>query len=486
MVATPARFSQGSASGVGESLLPSLKRVLTAAGYEPEVLDEVRRLGQFLPAEEVVAAAEGVRRGPVRLATLVRLLALGATVSRAQARRALHPLSLEDLASAGIVEADGPGVRAPVRVLAYEGLLLIGDRVEIESRDMVRALYGASSTNSAALTPRDPARSMLDIGTGSGVQALLASRHCEHVVGIDVNPRAIEFARNNAQMNCVANATWHVGDYFEPVDGERFDLIVGNPPYVVSPDRDFTYRDSDRDGDELMAGLCRDVSEHLEEGGLGILVCEWPHATEADWAAAPRRWTTAGGCDSIVVCGSTNDPFDHALGWNRPPNRRLAPAELNRVITRWHTHCRQTGIGAISSGVVVLRRRERGRRWSLVARVDARQGDHAARQVHRIIAGNDVLAESDLLDRRFAVPEGLRISQPLERRDSAWVTRAAHASAPGELGVTAAIDPATLDAVFRCNGAKTLGELVAGDPRCGQVEVAVRELLSRGLLDVVA
>jgi hypothetical protein len=96
-----------------------------------------------------------------------------------------------------------------------------------------------------------------------------------------------------------------------------------------------------------------------------------------------------------------------------------------------------------------------------------------------------VLAETDLLGPRFAVPEGLRVSQPLERRDSAWVTRAAHASVPGELGVTAAIDPAGLDAIFRCNGVKSLGELVDGDPQRPQAEAAVTELLAGGLLDVV-
>src|SRR5438270_327403 len=76
----------------------------------------------------------------------------------------------------------------------------------------------------------------LDVGTGSGVQALLAARHAREVVATDVNPRALAYAELNAALNGFTNLECRAGSMFEPVAGETFDLITCNAPFVVSPE----------------------------------------------------------------------------------------------------------------------------------------------------------------------------------------------------------------------------------------------------------
>lgn len=73
---------------------------------------------------------------------------------------------------------------------------------------------------------------VLDLGTGSGVLAIAAASQAAKVVAVDSNPAAVECARTNAEINGVADRIdVRLGDLFGPVAGERFDLILCNPPY---------------------------------------------------------------------------------------------------------------------------------------------------------------------------------------------------------------------------------------------------------------
>ncbi|AHF81343.1 HemK2/MTQ2 family protein methyltransferase [Thermococcus paralvinellae] len=71
----------------------------------------------------------------------------------------------------------------------------------------------------------------LDIGTGTGIIALLMAKKAEYVLGVDVNPIAIELAKENAKINEIKNVEFRVSDLFENVEG-KFDVITFNPPYL--------------------------------------------------------------------------------------------------------------------------------------------------------------------------------------------------------------------------------------------------------------
>jgi release factor glutamine methyltransferase len=89
-----------------------------------------------------------------------------------------------------------------------------------------------------ARLPRDRGLRVLDLATGSGAIALAIAheRPRATVVGSDVNEAAIDVARRNGMSFRLGNVEFVVGHWFEPVTGQRFDLIVSNPPYIAEGD----------------------------------------------------------------------------------------------------------------------------------------------------------------------------------------------------------------------------------------------------------
>src|SRR5262249_13783341 len=150
------------------------------------------------------------------------------------------------------------------------------------------------------------------------------------------------------------------GDGFAAVDDERFDLVVSNPPYVISPDATYAYRDSGLAGDELCRRLVRAAPSFLAEGGFAHFLVSWPHA--GDWAAPLREWVRACGCDAWLLHFGTQDPLSHAASWLRPLGE-VDRREHEAALDRWLRYLDELGIHAIGYGAVTLRRRSTGRNW---------------------------------------------------------------------------------------------------------------------------
>jgi release factor glutamine methyltransferase len=119
---------------------------------------------------------------------------------------------------------------------------------------------------------------VLDLCTGSGVLAIAAARAgASHVTGVDVSRRAVLAARVNARINGVRVRALR-GDLFAPVRGERFDLIVSNPPYIPSADDELPNRgprrslDAGTNGRAFLDRICASARDHLNPGGAVLLI----------------------------------------------------------------------------------------------------------------------------------------------------------------------------------------------------------------------
>lgn len=149
---------------------------------------------------------------------------------------------------------------------------------------------------------------VLDLGTGSGAIALALARERPEwgVIGIDIDPAAIAVAARNAARNGVGNAHFVTGDWFAPVVGRRFDVIVSNPPYIPEDDPclqgiGLRYEPrralaSGSDGLDALRVVVAGAASHLVPKGL--LACE--HGAEQ---GAPVRelFLRAGFC-AVVTC----------------------------------------------------------------------------------------------------------------------------------------------------------------------------------------
>ena len=112
---------------------------------------------------------------------------------------------------------------------------------------------------------------VLDMGTGSGVCAVFAAKYARRVVAVDINAAAVRCAGINALLNHLEQKIdVRHGDLFAPVAGERFDLILFNPPFVQAApqdDRDRAWRSKDV-AERFAAGL----GAHLRPGGSALVL----------------------------------------------------------------------------------------------------------------------------------------------------------------------------------------------------------------------
>lgn len=112
---------------------------------------------------------------------------------------------------------------------------------------------------------------VLDMGTGSGICSVFAARHADRVVAVNVNPAAVRCARINALLNQVeqrVDARW--GDLFDAVAGERFDLILFNPPFLRGTplnDRERAWRSND-----VAERFAADLHGHLTPSGFALVL----------------------------------------------------------------------------------------------------------------------------------------------------------------------------------------------------------------------
>ena len=395
----------------------TLGRALRTAGYSENAV--YRLLGDDAYAgdrEEAPVAARRLPRTP--LATILRAFFLQLPVSRRDAVRALGPRGIDALEATGLAEV-GDEVRSRSRILPVGKLLLASDGFSRDADDP--ADYVATYTPTAqvldSLTPRAPVERALDVGTGSGIHALLAAQHAQRVVATDVNERALAYTQLNAALNGLQNIETRSGSLFEPVSGDGFDLITCNAPYVVSPEKRWAYRDSGFEADDLSKHVVRDAGAHLLEGGFAAVQVSWLAADEDRADERILDWVGATGHHAWILPTLSLDALEHAAEWNS----HLAGAALDEALNGWTTYFERLGVGWVSEGVVILHRQSEKEATLRIDPIDDDDLDDAGEQIQRAFAARTQLAglngNDKLLDARLAIAMPLRIEEELEPED---------------------------------------------------------------------
>ena len=343
-----------------------LRDALRAAGYGYDAVAAL--LGpvahQALGRNETTPGLR-VSGGDSPLETLTRLWPLQAPVTEADLERALPGL-VEPLAVAGLVTRSGGEARAALDVRPYadEGHewwvlsdLTPGlDQAAVEvSPDHVLGISPAS-TSLAQLTVRDPVGSALDLGTGCGVQSLHLAQHAGRVVATDVNRRALEMTRLTAALNEV-DLDVREGSLLEPVAGERFDLVVTNPPFVVSPATGtrLVYRDSGLPGDEVVRRVVAEAPRHLNPGGRCQVLANWVHRRGEPWQHRVAGWLAGSGCDAWVVQREVADPAEYVELWLKDAGAQHRPGWTRRY-DEWLDWFEEQDVEAVGFGWLHLHR----------------------------------------------------------------------------------------------------------------------------------
>jgi len=349
----------------------ALREALTAAGYTVDgvgaLLGPAASMALF--RNETTPGLRATTDGSP-LSTLVRLWQLQVPAPVDGVERAL-PRLLDPLCAAGVLQRSVDEVRAHVDVRPYADEqhdwwvlsdlvpgLDGGDR-RVPSDHVLNV--SAASTTLAQLTQREAFGSALDLGTGSGVQSLHLSTHCAHTVATDINRRALAMARVNAVLNDI-EVDLREGSLFDPVAGEQFDLVITNPPFVISPGTGerLVYRDSGLPGDELVHHIVSNVHRHLRPDGWCQMLANWEHRAGEPWQERLSAWLEGTGCDAWVLQREVVDPSRYVEMWLEDAGLHRSP-DYGRRYDTWLQWFAEQQVEAIGFGWVNLRRADRER-----------------------------------------------------------------------------------------------------------------------------
>lgn len=381
------------------TLIDRLHDDLDAAGYRAEAVrsllgaeaDEARQRGALIAARKELA-----RRDDAPLILLVRLLLLGEALTKTAIDQALPRLGCQGALSLGLLGEDEDAGHRAVLALNPVSLPDLGSgtprattdwwvlsdlddqlRLGPAEPDHVVGVGGATrSLLALALIGSAPGllrpRNALDLGTGCGIIALVLARAgVPRVVASDISVRALRLARANARLNGLSldSIEFVQGDLYDPVAGQRFDLILSNPPFVITPRADggrspYTYRDGGMEGDQLAARVIRDGPRLLAEHGTLLCLANWESPWGGDGLDRVHEWISKGAeaadcaLDAWAIERDRVAPMRYAETWARDGGARPGSEEFDALLTSWLQDFTERRIVSIGLGSIRIRRRD--------------------------------------------------------------------------------------------------------------------------------
>ena len=339
------------------------------------------RPGPTTGADSISPAANAPQDGDVagyKVAVLTALFMLGEPVGAAALETALPRTGVAGALAIGLVvptqSASGEQLYAPaVDLRPHEaedahgsvrwwvasdlGELVTGQAL---APDHVLGI-GRAGLTLAALTPRKPVETALDLGVGCGIQTLYLLRHVRQVVATDISTRALEFTAFNVALAGVDSARVQLrqGNLLEPVAGQRFDLIVSNPPFVITPPSVrqaglplMEYRDA---GGPILPALVRGLEDHLNPDGVAVMLGNWEHREGTSWRTSVNQWIGKS-LDAWIIQREVQDPVEYAAMWLRDggltPER--SGVAFENALATWQEDFDSRQVSGVGMGYLVF------------------------------------------------------------------------------------------------------------------------------------
>ena len=342
--------------------LDAFRRKLQVLGYSEEAVTRtleiegpyaLTRMGRELWPRYIISGDEP-------LSVLIRLFLLSLPEPESVVREVVGQDELDLLRDLRLLSADRPGhVRSPIALYPVGPLFVVTDWWREPKggphRNVNRVMpLGRDSYGLARLTASSGGDTALDLCTGSGIGALKAAMSFDRVVGVDINPRAINFARFNALLNDLDHCSFEQGDLYGPIGDLRFDMITANPPFVPVPgETEMLYRDGGPSGEDVLREIVTGFSAHLMEDGLGLIVTDLVEHRGTSYEEKLTRWLgTASGFTAVVLRRPPETIYQYA-------SSHLSHTALfgfSPAMFEWIDHYLAEGIEEVARGYIAIRR----------------------------------------------------------------------------------------------------------------------------------
>ncbi len=438
---------------------------LIESGYTEDGLK--RSLGQARPPEEG-GVQTMLHRTHVANAgsALARLFLVGVDVEKDSTEAVLPEWFLELCIGTGMLRATNVGYRASVVSVPVGGFLIASDAFRILGADEASEFVLPASTHSAnylrQLIITNKVDRALDLGTGCGVHALFMSLHSTGVIASDISERATRYAELNALLNGRDNIKCVTGDRFSAIVDQKFDLIVSNPPFVLGPDEEFTYRDNKLELDEFCRQLVAEAAGHLNEGGHLQMLCESVEFDGESWKDRMMEWTANTGCDTWLLHSPPLRPANYTA--TRLSDIRGGPDPGQGTFDRWLNYFTDKNVTGIHPVLMVLRRRDAAN-WFHVHDLASDLSGDAGPAILRGITARDFLHEHDdeskLFDAVLELSPFLTLEQQFSRVEDHWEGQKSVLALTDGMPMEAEIDMPVMAFLNQMDGSRNVRECVS-------------------------
>jgi len=478
--------------------IADLRQFLVANDYNAAAL--AKRLGSSEPPRtDDTARLFYATRAANPFNALARLFLAGASLEETALRETLPDPFLDMCLHTGLLVKQNDRIAAAVTIVPVKDLLFASDAYQQLGTENAHEFVLPAHTRAARflrhMSMRTPVELTLDLGCGCGVQALFAARHSKHVIATDINLKALRYTDFNAQLNNIENVECRLGDLFEPVAYDRFDLIFSNPPFVIGPKSEFIYRDNPLQLDEFSRQIVRTAPAHLKDGGHMQMLCEWLTITGDQWNTRLDDWFDGIGCDAWVLRSPPKRPADYAA--MRLTDISGGALRQTEDFGEWLGYFERNNVAAVNAGMIVLRRRD-GDNWLHAHSIAIEPEVDTGEEVRASLAAAEFADlcgdDESLLQVHLGIPATVQLEQRFDRHADGWDSDMAILRIRGSLQKQLEIDLPVLAFINRIDGKRSVEECIrsfcestGADPASLTPELlpVVRMLTQNGFLEPV-
>ena len=407
----------------------------------------------------------GIPLEPSRLNLLFRWFWIGTPVEKALAGEFIPERMIALFLKAGVLVEQDSSLMSTARISPFAQHLILSDHAVLRTGYLgTDTILWPNPTTLLCyhLSIQASVGRTLDLGTGNGILALAAAAHSGSVVATDLNPRARDFCLFNAALNGVSNLEFREGNAFEPVRGERFDLILANPPFFVTPSVRRVFSDNSMELDGFCRMLIRQAPKHLNENGYCQMLVEWVEVQGQPWRERLQQWFAGLGCDVQVLAHYMRPAADYAMIRVQEDRDEVRdPMEQAALTTEWRTYFESNQVEAIYGGVIMLRKRE-GNNWVRLEELRSQIARPFGESLRRTFENRDVLeahADEQLLAIRPLLPESARLQKQFAISAGGWKLTSVDLHLSEGVPYSLALQPQVADFAAMFDGKKTLGEV---------------------------
>jgi methylase of polypeptide subunit release factors len=417
------------------------------------------------------------------LNTLLRWFWLGRSQADDAYTRTVPAGLLQLLLESGLLQREGKLLKPTAMMLPVENFLVASDHpAAIEAGDAEMVLWpNPTSKFLSRFAVRRHSRATLDLGTGSGILSLGAAGYSDHVIATDVNKRVPSFVAFNARLNGIENIEMRMGDGFAPAAGQKFDLILSNPPFFITPKSDYLFCDNQMELDQLCRLLVQQAPAHLEEGGFMQMLCEWAQVGDQPWEERIAEWLDGSGCDAWVMKGLTQYPEEYAQHRIRETTQDTGRDQ--ELYQGYMDYYRSRGVQAIHDGLIVMRRRS-GKNWVRIEEVPKTPIGNLGDLILSTFAAHDLLLEMESDDKLLAIKPRLaanvRLEQVCDQSGNRWHAESLTLRLTSGFPFHWKVQPLVAEFLATCDGTRTADQAVEAlaESANAPVEIVRRECLA--------